>query len=283
MIEKIHATPCGEIHYWVNGDADHAGLQLVFLPGLTADHRLFEKQIERFEGKRPVLVWDAPGHAASWPFALTFTLMDKARWLKEILDEEGFDRPVLVGQSMGGYVGQCFAQQFPDRMDGFISIDSAPLGREYVTGAEIWLLKRMEPVYRHYPWKSLLKSGTNGVATTQYGRDLMRRIMMTYDGDQKRYAALSGYGFKMLAEAMEADLPYEIKCPALLICGEKDRAGSCIRYNKAWHRKTDIPLEWIPDAGHNSNTDAPDRVNELIEIFTERISEGASFEADPDR
>ena len=26
-------------------------------------------------------------------------------------------------------------------------------------GAEIWLLKRMEPVYRHYPWKSLLKSG----------------------------------------------------------------------------------------------------------------------------
>ena len=136
---------------------------------------------------------------------------------------------------------------------------------------EIWLLKRMEPVYRWYPWKSLLKSGTNGVATTQYGRDLMRSIMMTYDKDQDRYARLSGHGFKMLAEAMEADLPYRIPCPALLICGEKDRAGSCIRYNKAWHKKTGIPLEWIAGAGHNSNTDAPEKVNELIEGMIRRV------------
>ena len=274
MLERIYATPCGEIHYWVNKDADQAKPQLVFLPGLTADHRLFEKQIDCFESKWPVLVWDAPGHAASWPFELTFTLMDKARWLKEILDTEGFDAPVIIGQSMGGYVGQAFAEQFPQRMAGFVSIDSAPLQREYVTGMEIWLLKRMEPVYRWYPWKSLLKSGTNGVATTQYGRDLMRSIMMTYDGDKDRYARLSGHGFRMLAEAMEADLPYTIPCPALLICGEKDRAGSCIRYNKAWHKKTGIPIQWIPGAGHNSNTDAPEQVNGLIERLIRTVSGG---------
>ena len=64
---------------------------------------------------------------------------------------------------------------------------------------------------------------------------------------------------------MEADLAYEIKCPALLICGEKDHAGSCIRYNKAWHKNTGIPLAWIPGAGHNSNTDEPEKVNALIE------------------
>ena len=274
MTEKTYATPCGDIRYWIDREAAEAFPQLVFLPGLTADHRLFDKQIEYFEGRYPVFVWDAPGHAASWPFALTFTLMDKARWLSEILDREGFDRPVIVGQSMGGYVSQAFAEQFPERMAGFVSIDSAPLGREYVTGMEIWLLKRMEPVYRHYPWKALLKSGTNGVATSDYGRRLMHDIMMTYDGDQDRYARLSGHGFRILAEAMEADLPYEIKCPALLICGEKDRAGSCVRYNKAWHRKTGIPLEWIPNAGHNANTDAPDRVNGLIEGLIRTIDGG---------
>lgn len=93
----------------------------------------------------------------------------------------------------------------------------------------------------------------------------MREMMMVYDGDQKRYAAISGHGFKILAEAIEADLPYEIKCPALLICGKKDHAGSCIRYNKAWHNSTGIPIEWIDNAGHNSNTDAPSVVNNLIE------------------
>lgn len=271
MIEKMYQTPCGTLHYWISQKAKNTNVQLIFLPGLTADHRLFDKQILFFEEKFPIFVWDAPGHASSWPFKFTFDLKDKARWLNELLCQESFDNPIIIGQSMGGYVGQAFAQLFPDKMKGFISIDSAPLQREYVTAVEIWLLKRMEPVYRHYPWKSLLKSGTNGVAVSDYGRKLMYDIMMEYDGDQERYARLSGHGFKMLADAMEADLPYKINCPALLICGEKDRAGSCIRYNKAWHKKTGIPIEWIKDAGHNSNTDEPDIVNHLIEEFVAKI------------
>ena len=195
-------------------------------------------------------------------------------WLEEIFEKEGIDRPVIVGQSMGGYVGQAYAELYPEKLAGFIAIDSAPLQRRYVTGAEIWLLKRMEPVYRHYPWRLLLKSGTNGVAVTEYGRKLMRDMMLVYEGDQKRYAALSGHGFRMLAEAMEADLNYEIKCPALLICGRKDHAGSCVRYNKAWHRRTGIPIEWIENAGHNSNTDAPEAVKAYIERLIMQVGFG---------
>ena len=270
MTEKIFETRCGTIHYWVNERKD-SPVALVFLPGLTADHRLFERQIAYFEDKARVLVWDAPGHAASRPFELSFTLRDKALWLDGILRQEGIDEPVIVGQSMGGYVGQMYAQLFPDKLRGFVSVDSAPLQRRYVTAAELWLLKRMEPVYRSCPWKSLLKTGTEGVAVSAYGRALMREMMLTYEGDQAYYAALSGHGMRLLAEAMEADFPYEIRCPALLICGEKDRAGSCIRYNKAWHRNAGIPLVWIEGAGHNANTDAPERVNELIEGLWQRV------------
>ena len=99
----------------------------------------------------------------------------------------------------------------------------------------------------------------------------MHAMMMTYDGDQERYARLSGHGFRILAEAIEADLPYEIPCPALLICGEKDHAGSCIRYSKAWHRRSGIPIRWIKGAGHNSNTDKPEEINSLIEDFVADI------------
>lgn len=271
MLEKTYTTPCGEIHYWIGPNIDSSRETLVFLPGLTADHRLFDKQIAHFEGRMNLLTWDAPGHAASWPFALTFSLSDKTAWLHDILEKEGVKNPVLVGQSMGGYVAQAYAQQYPDHIRGFVSIDSAPLQRQYMTGIEIWLLKRMEPVYRVYPWKSLLKAGTNGVAVTEYGRSLMREMMMTYDGDQARYAQLAGHGYRMLAEAVEKDLPYAIPCPALLICGEKDHAGSCIRYNRAWHKKTGIPIAWISDAGHNSNTDRPEEVNALIEELVGRL------------
>lgn len=270
MEEKTYLTRSGIIHYWTSF-VDRSTVTLVFLPGLTADHRLFDKQIQYFEGKYNLFVWDAPGHAASWPFAFDFDLMDNARWLDGILEQEAMGYPVIVGQSMGGYVGQMYAQLWPEKLRGFVAIDSAPLQRNHVTGIELWLLKRMEPVYACYPWKALLKAGTNGVAVSAYGRQLMRDMMMVYDGDKKRYAQLSGHGFRILAQAMEMDLPYKIECPALLICGEQDHAGSCIRYNKAWHKHTGIPLEWIKGAGHNSNTDAPETVNRLIENLAEKI------------
>ena len=184
MKEKTYQTRCGTIHYWVNV-SDPDAVTLAFLPGLTADHRLFDKQIQHLENKYNVVVWDAPAHASSWPFRFDFDLFDKANWLNGILNQEGITKPVIIGQSMGGYVGQAYAQLYPTQLAGFISMDSAPLQRSYVTAVEIWLLKRMESVYAHYPWKWLLKSGSEGVATTDYGRSLMREMMLTYDGNQK--------------------------------------------------------------------------------------------------
>jgi len=265
MKARIFDTDCGQIHYWISENIATDAMTLVFLPGLTADHRLFDRQIPYFEGRMNVMTWDAPGHASSRPFVLTFNLFDKAGWLDAIFENEDIRRPVIVGQSMGGYVGQAYAQLFPEKLCGFVSIDSAPLQRKFATAAEIWLLKHIEPVYRMYPWKKLVNAGSKGVATTEYGRSLMRDMMLDYG--KSEYASLVGHGYRILAEAMEADLQYQIKCPALLICGEKDMAGSTRRYNRAWHNSTGIPIEWIPGAGHNSNTDAPELVNGLIDVF----------------
>ena len=180
MTEKSFETKLGTIKYWINDAGAKDAPELVLLPGLTADHRLFDKQTEYFDGKYRMFVWDAPGHADSYPFQLTFTLADKARMLDDILKAEGFDLPVIVGQSMGGYLGQMYADIFPGKLKGLVIIDSAPLKREYYTGIELWLLERMEPVYRHYPWKLLLRQGTDGVAETEYGRKLMLSMMMTW-------------------------------------------------------------------------------------------------------
>ena len=83
MTENSYKTPSGCIHYFVN-IVDKQKITLVFLPGLTADHRLFEKQIEYFEKKQNVFVWDAPSHALSRPFTNNYSLSDMAQWLCEI-------------------------------------------------------------------------------------------------------------------------------------------------------------------------------------------------------
>ena len=270
MKEKILKTVSGAIHYWTN-DILPNRKTLVFLPGLTADHHLFDRQTEAFEKECNLLTWDAPGHAASRPFRLDFSLMDKAVWLHEILKKEGISFPILVGQSMGGYVSQCFMQKYPGETAGFISIDSAPLKRRYVTGAEIRLLKKTEPMYRAFSWGSLKKIGADGCAVSEYGRRLMRGFLDSYTKDE--YCKLSGHGMKLLAEAMEADLPYVIDCPVILICGEKDRAGSAKSYNRRWAKREHIPIRWIREAGHNSNTDKPEEVNQIIRDFVRSIQE----------
>lgn len=274
MTEKALSTPYGSIHYWTNADSPawaHVDElpTLVLLPGLTADHRLFDKQVEYFASRYPLITWDAPGHAASRPFRLEFELADKARWVHEILEAEGVRRFVLIGQSMGAYVGQAFLQEFPGQAAGFISIDSAPLQRSYYSGWELWLLERMEPCYRWYPHSWLVSQGSAGNSETEYGQALMTAFIADYE--HREYAALAGHGFHILAAAAKKELPYSIDVPALLMCGEHDKAGSTKSYNKKWAACSGIPIAWVPNAGHNSNTDNPAFVNEQIQQFLDAL------------
>ncbi len=268
ITEKIHGTNHGKIHYFVCC-IDPKLPWLVFLPGLTADHHLFDKQIEELGLRFNCLVWDAPAHGASRPFALKFSMDDLAQYLHDILQAEEIRKPVLIGQSLGGYLSQVYMEHYPNTVSGFISIDSCSMQRKYYTSAELWLLKHTKGMYLSIPWKLLIKWGSLGNAQTLYGRNLMRQTMESYDKGE--YCALADHGFRILAEAVEANRPYHISCPVLLICGEKDNAGSARRYNRNWNQQTHYPLVWVPAAGHNSNTDDPSFVNDRIEAFVSAL------------
>ena len=269
LAKKTYKTEHGPIVYWVTSVPDSTRPWLVFLPGLTADHRLFDKQIEHFADAANVLVWDAPSHGQSRPFDLSWTLDDKARWLKSILDENGIERPILVGQSMGGYLSQAFMDLFPGVAQGFVSVDSCPLKRSYYQGWELAALRHTKPMFLSFPWKTLVSLGAKGNSTTEYGQGVMRAMMLDYS--KSEYCDLSAHGFRVLAEAVEANRSYDIECPFLLIVGEKDGAGSAKRYNRAWERRTGNPIHWMPNAGHNSTCDTPDEVNAAIEAFVKGL------------
>lgn len=95
----------------------------------------------------------------------------------------------------------------------------------------------------------------------------MAQIMEQYSDNTRYYSRLVGHGYQMLAEAIEADLPYDINCPCLLVCVEKDMAGDTKRFNHRSAAGENLPIKWAPGAGHNSCTDCPEMVNSLIEKF----------------
>lgn len=273
MEKRSFAAGSGTVMYWVDATADDGAPWLVFLPGLTADHTLFANQMAYFSGKARCLVWDAPAHGESRPWPLDFTMDDYARILHQILQAEGITKPVLVGQSLGGYVAQAYIDLFPPEVAGFVSIDSAPLKRTYYPTWEVKFLRHTKGMYLSIPWKLLKWWGSHGAASTPQGWRNMRAFM---DGYTKReYVDLAAHGYKMLADAVEAGpndgRRYDIDCPALLLCGERDNAGDVRPFNRRWAAGEGIPLVWIPGAGHNSTVDAPAFVNARIEAFVEAL------------
>ena len=265
MDSKAYQTESGTVCYWVDSSAGPEAPWLVFLPGLTADHTLFDAQMAHFSGKLNCFVWDAPAHGQSRPYPLDFTMDDCAAILQSILQAEGARRPVLIGQSLGGYVAQAYMDLFPGEAAAFVSIDSAPLKRKYYPTWEVKALRHTKGMYQAIPWALLKPWGARSAAVSEAGRANMRSFMDSYA--KHEYCELAAHGYRMLADAVEADRAYDIGCPAILLCGEKDHAGDVKAFNRKWASGEGIPLVWVPDAGHNSNVDNPDFVNAQIERF----------------
>ena len=233
MIEKRYDTGRGTIVYEVSEGSDAARPWVVFLPGLTADRRLFAPQIAYFESRANCLVWDAPAHGASRPFPLDFSLEDLARWLGVIMDAEGVQAPLLVGQSMGGYVAQVFDGLFPGRSRGIVSVDSAPLGRGYYKSWELACLPFVTRMFLPVPMGARLKrTSAEGNAATPEGRAIMSSILAGYEKGE--YCRLSAHGFAMLAEVVRSDEYAAPTAPLTLIVGELDRTGFVRKYNELW-------------------------------------------------
>lgn len=270
MDKKNFTTGKGSITYWTDRNG-MAGRWIVFLPGLSATKILFEKQIEYFSEKYNIFVWDAPGHGESCPFELSFSLSETADYLYEILKSESIDDFIIVGQSMGGFIAQAFFENHPGICKGFLSIDSAPLKLKYFKKWELVFLKNTYWMYRLYPWERLKKDGAWGCAETQYGRKQMYDMIASYK--REYYCRLLDYGFRIVAEAILENKEYIVPDNSILLCGEKDKAGFILRYNRAWEKDLGEKVIWVKNAGHNSNADNPREINRAIEVVLLKCEE----------
>lgn len=137
LTEKELRTDRGTVHYWLGGPADGGRGTLVFLYGLTADHRLFDQQTAAFSPEYRVLVWDAPAHGKSRPYA-DFTYPNTAADLENILLENGIGQAVLIGQSMGWFIAQALLCRSPHPVKALIGIDTCPYGDHYYSRSDQW-------------------------------------------------------------------------------------------------------------------------------------------------
>lgn len=102
MREKCIVTEYGSVHYWLSDTWNDEKETIFFFPGLTADHTMFESQVDYFGTKYNLIVWDAPFHGKSRPYE-KFELGDSTEVIIKIMEENKVEDMICVGQSFGGY------------------------------------------------------------------------------------------------------------------------------------------------------------------------------------
>lgn len=136
MEHKIQSFENGNIHYYIS-KKDNFKKTILFTHGLTADVSMFEKQVEYFQDKYNIILWDIPLHGRSKDYRF-FSYDNTADIIYSILHRENIDSVILAGMSMGGYPCQYFIHKYPHMAEGFIAIDTTPVGLKYYSKLDLW-------------------------------------------------------------------------------------------------------------------------------------------------
>ena len=247
------------IHY--ERHAGRRGHTVLLSHGYSATSGMWQGQIEALRAWGDLIVWDMRGHGQSDSpddpalYSEAHTVGD----MRAILDACGVERAVIGGLSLGGYMTLAFHLDAPDRCEALMLFDTGP-GYKKDAGRDGWNQTAAQRA------ASLEQDGLAALGT----------------GDEVRIAQhRSAQGLAHAARGMLAQvddrviqsLP-SIALQTLVLVGENDTPFRI----PSDYMAAKIPrgqLAVIPDAGHASNIDQPERFNEAVGSFLAGLERGA--------
>jgi pimeloyl-ACP methyl ester carboxylesterase len=204
---------------------------LVFVHGAGATGEVWQSQLLDFPGGVAV---DLPGH----PHGRVLPRVEAyADWLVKSVRERGFDRPVLVGHSMGGAVALWAALQAPQAFGALVLVGTGPrlrvnprFLRGLVESPQATLDRFVELCFG--PSASEESKARALQAARLLGPDLLRRDLEACDAFDA------------------AGRLHELRLPTLVVCGERDvmtPPALSVELHAGIRGST---LVVVPDAGH---------------------------------
>jgi pimeloyl-ACP methyl ester carboxylesterase len=168
-----------------------------------------------------------------------------------ILDHLQIAQAVFVGHSMGGNLHQELVFHHPDRVKAMAFLDCT-WNFQKLSPMESFSLSIAEPIFKIYPYQTLINQSLAVTATTRAAQEELRPAMQS----------LSKAEFIQIMMATSACLHYEpgysINKPLLLMVGDKDRTGNIRKVMPIWaNHEPDCQFVVIPDAMHAANLDQP--------------------------
>lgn len=262
MVERIEVEG-GTIAFERAG----TGPPLVLLHGGLSDHREWRPQIDDLSDDFTVVAWDTPGCGGSTDPPEPFRMPDYAARLAGFIETLGLDRPHVLGLSWGSTLALELYRRRPDLPRTLIltaayagwagSLPAATVAERL--SSSLHDLETMAPEDFVRTWVPSLFTHR---ASDQVIEDYVG-VMAGFHPRGVRQMLLA------MAEADLTDVLPTIEVPTLLLYGEDD-ARSPLPVAEAMHRATPgSQLMVMPEVGHMSNLEAPDRFNRAVRRFLE--------------
>ena len=100
------------------------GTAIVLLHGFLENQRMWKGFLDPFSKKYRIITIDLLGHGQTECLGYVHSMEDNADMVHAVLSELRIRKAILVGHSMGGYVGLALAELFPETIKGLVLLNS---------------------------------------------------------------------------------------------------------------------------------------------------------------
>jgi pimeloyl-ACP methyl ester carboxylesterase len=100
------------------------GKAIVFLHGFLENKKMWQDYVTFLEGKYRVITIDLLGHGKSECLGYVHSMEENANVVHEVLEHLHIQKAIIVGHSMGGYVGLAFAELYPNEIQKLVLLNS---------------------------------------------------------------------------------------------------------------------------------------------------------------
>src|SRR5215831_10025302 len=116
------------------------GPPILFVHGLTANAFCFQALADDLARDHRVFAYDLRGRGDSDKPVSGYSIPIHAADLAELIDELGLARPIIIGHSLGAFIGLFFSTRFPEKLSKLVLIDAgAPLAWKTPEEQPAWL------------------------------------------------------------------------------------------------------------------------------------------------